>query len=111
MLASTPPHERYCTAKWAKCVDADFSVQIICWNSPLCHCCYVDSAPCISLPREADCSPTGLNCLPGVGNSIGATLAKQHEGWQTSDRRYLAMNRTVILDLERPITLELEVAA
>jgi putative transposase len=41
-------------------------------------------------------------------NVAGAILAEQHDEWQTSDRRYLTMNRASGLDLEQQITLELE---
>jgi putative transposase len=41
---------------------------------------------------------------------VGAILAEQHDEWQTSDRRYLTMNNATVLDLEQPITLELEAA-
>lgn len=41
---------------------------------------------------------------------VGAILAEQHDEWQTSDRRYLTMSNATVLDLEQPITLELETA-
>ena len=41
---------------------------------------------------------------------VGAILAEQHDEWQTSDRRYLTMSTATVLDLEQPITLELEAA-
>ena len=41
---------------------------------------------------------------------VGPILAEQHDEWQTSDRRYLTMNNATVLDLEQPITLELEAA-
>lgn len=40
---------------------------------------------------------------------VGAIPAVQHEEW-TLDRRYLTMDRAVIVDLERPVTVELEAA-
>jgi transposase-like protein len=41
---------------------------------------------------------------------VGRVPADQHDEWQTSDRRYLTMNRPTGLDLEQHITLELEAA-
>ncbi len=39
-----------------------------------------------------------------------ATLAKQHDEWQTSDRRQLTMTHATVLDLEQHITLKHEAA-
>lgn len=41
---------------------------------------------------------------------VGAILAEQHDEWQTSGRRYLTMNNVTTLELDPPITLELEAA-
>lgn len=41
---------------------------------------------------------------------VGAILAEQHDEWQTSGRRYLTMNNVTALELDQPLTLELEAA-
>ncbi len=41
---------------------------------------------------------------------VGTILAEQHDKCQTSDRRYLTMNRATVPDPEQHITLELEAA-
>ena len=41
---------------------------------------------------------------------IGAIFAEQHDEWQTSDRRYLTKNNVTTLELDQPLTLELEAA-
>jgi transposase-like protein len=54
-----------------------------------------------------------VGVFPGddtVPRLVDAIRAGQHDEWQTSDRRYLSMNRATVLDLEQHITLELEAA-
>jgi len=41
---------------------------------------------------------------------VGATLAEQHDEWQTSVRRHLTMKGLVTLDLEQHIMFELKAA-
>lgn len=41
---------------------------------------------------------------------VGAIFAERHDEWQTSNNRYLTKNNVTALELDQPVTLELEAA-
>lgn len=69
--------------------------------------------PLVRVTKEIALRTDVVGVIPNddaVLRLLGAIPAKQHDEWQTSNRRHLTMNNVATLDLEQAITLKSKAA-